>query len=322
MKSIILTTIILCFGLFASAQDKEKDAICDIKVEGQEFALHLVEVGDNLFRIAQKYNSTVDDIWEVNPSLIDNTIIPGQVIKVPKNSKTKIAVQQIEIEKEKGTDIDKVPTTRASAAEIAAAKAEFKMVEPKLDPRKLIYHEVEKQQTLFSISRLYNVSIEDLQTWNKLDSYDISIGQKLIVNAHGELKLIDDQETVQSYTASPKPIKQAISVNAKQDVLYEEFLNGKASGMKLNKQRGTAGKLVSNNPNAKDAYYALHKTAPVGSIIKVMNLVNRKYVFVKVLAPLPDIDENANIEIKLSPAASKEIVLLDGKSLVEIAGYY
>jgi hypothetical protein len=84
----------------------------------------------------------------------------------------------------------------------------------------------------------------------------------------------------------------------------------------------TAGKLVSNNPNAVDAYYALHKSAPVGSIIKVMNLVNQKYVFVKVLAPLPNIDENNNIEIKVSPAASKDIMLLDGKTLVEITGYY
>jgi hypothetical protein len=86
MKSIILTTIIF-LSISVAAQKKVKPEICEIKIDGQEYALHLVEVGENLFRIAQSYNSTVEDIWLINPSLIDNTIIPGQVIKVPKNSK-------------------------------------------------------------------------------------------------------------------------------------------------------------------------------------------------------------------------------------------
>ncbi len=304
MKSIILTTIIF-LNITAFAQRKEKPEICEIKIDGQQYALHLVEIGENLFRIAQKYNSTVEDIWLINPSLIDNTIIPGQVIKVARNSKVGLSTGAPQ------KDAD-APVTQSP-----------KLPEPRIDPLNVVYHEVEKQQTLFSISRMYNVSIEDLQKWNDLKGYDISIGQNLIVSAHGEIQLIDDKtEEVKYYTPSPTPIKQSISVNATQDVLYEGFLKDKASGKKANVQRGTAGKLVSNNPNAVDAYYALHKSAPVGSIIKVMNLVNQKYVFVKVLAPLPNIDENNNIEIKVSPAASKDIMLLDGKSLVEITGYY
>jgi LysM repeat protein len=304
MKSIILTTIIF-LSISVSAQKKVKPEICEIKIDGQEYALHLVEVGENLFRIAQSYNSTVEDIWLINPSLIDNTIIPGQVIKVPKNSKVGLSTG--------------APQKDADAPDYKAPKAP----EVRIDPLNVVYHEVEKQQTLFSISRMYNVSIEDLQKWNQLKGYDISIGQKLIVSAHGEIQLIDDKtEEVKYYPPSPTPIKQNISVNANQDVLYEGFLKEKSSGKKANVQRGTAGKLVSNNPNAVDAYYALHKSAPVGSIIKVMNLVNQKYVFVKVLAPLPNIDENNNIEIKVSPAASKDIMLLDGKTLVEITGYY
>lgn len=43
---------------------------------------HTVVAGDTLFGIAQKYNTTVNDIMIVN-GLISHTIIPGQVLNIP-----------------------------------------------------------------------------------------------------------------------------------------------------------------------------------------------------------------------------------------------
>lgn len=304
MKPTII--LLLCVALLSNLNGQDKSTICDIEVKGTEYALHLVELGDNLFRISQKYNSTVDDIWEVNPSLIDNNIIPGQVIKVPRDSKNKLAVVSQE-----------VILTDATKTETVVVKEEVQ-----LDPNKLVYHEVQPKQTLFAISRLYDVSVEEIQKWNKLQDFSIDVGQKLIVSAHGEIKVYDEEkQEVQSYQPSTTPIKREVSVNSKQDVLYQKFITDKDVGASLKKQRGTAGKLVSSNPNAKAAYYALHKSAPVGSIVKVVNLINRKSVYVKVLAPLPDIKENDNIQIKLSPAATKDLILVDEKSLVEISYY-
>ncbi len=297
MNHIILTILFFSFTILNQAQ--EKGAICDIELKGTEYALHLVELGDNLYRISQKYNTTVDDIWEVNPSLVDNNIIPGQVIKVPRDSKETGIVKPVESD---------------ASGELISTTTEVS-----LDPAKLVYHEVGPKQTLFAISRMYDISIDDIQKWNKLSDYSISVGQKLIVSAHGELKVFDEKDqAVISYQPSSVPIRGSVNVNSKQDVLYQTYTE-KGYGKKLSKARGTAGKLVTSNPNAKDAYYGLHKTAPVGSIVKIVNLVNRRSVYVKVLAPLPDIDENTNIEIKLSPAATKDLVLLDEKSLVEIS---
>ncbi|MCB0501892.1 MAG: LysM peptidoglycan-binding domain-containing protein [Bacteroidetes bacterium] len=302
MNRTILTILFLSLSLFIKAQDK--DGICEVELKGTEYALHLVELGDNLFRISQKYNSTVEDIWNENPSLVDNNIIPGQVIKVPKNSRDK--AKEVVANNNSGIKSDNKPKAEAV----------------KLDPAQLVYHEVGPKQTLFSISRMYDVSIADIQKWNNLPDYSISVGQKLIVSAHGELKVFDEEDhEVISYQPSNVPIKSTVSVNARQDVLYQKYDAERAYGKSLSKERGTAGKLVTGNPNAQDAYYALHKTAPVGSIVKVVNLVNRRSVFVKVLAPLPDIKENENIQIKLSPAATTDLILLDEKSLVEISFY-
>ena len=295
MRRLIIIAIFFVSTLtFISAQDR--GAVCDVELKGTEYALHLVEVGDNLFRIAQKYNSAVQDIWDVNPSIVDNSIIPGQVIKVPRDSKDNaVAFQGSETE----------PLT-------------YNVGQTKMDSSQFVYHEVGKGQTLFSISRLYSVTIDELQRWNFMDDYALSSGQMLIVSAHGAIKVYDEETAgVTAYEPSPNPIRRKVTVNNRQDVLYQKFIKQRQSGASVNKERGAAEKLITSNPDMQDVYYALHKSAAVGSVMKVMNLVNRKYVFVTILAPLPNITENENVQVKLSPAATKELVLLDRKSLVE-----
>ena len=43
-------------------------------------------------------------------------------------------------------------------------------------------HEVQPKEGLYAISKMYNVSVQDLRTWNALSSDDLKIGQKLIIS--------------------------------------------------------------------------------------------------------------------------------------------
>lgn len=43
-------------------------------------------------------------------------------------------------------------------------------------------HLVQENQTLFSIARMYGVTVNDLMTWNNLSSHRIRVGQKLVVS--------------------------------------------------------------------------------------------------------------------------------------------
>jgi LysM repeat protein len=42
-------------------------------------------------------------------------------------------------------------------------------------------HIVQTKETLYSISKKYGVSLEQLKTWNKLDTLDLKIGQQLLI---------------------------------------------------------------------------------------------------------------------------------------------
>ncbi|SDJ86510.1 LysM repeat-containing protein [Catalinimonas alkaloidigena] len=48
-------------------------------------------------------------------------------------------------------------------------------------PANIKTHTVEASQTLFAISRMYNVTVEEIKKWNNLTSNELSVGQQLIV---------------------------------------------------------------------------------------------------------------------------------------------
>jgi LysM repeat protein len=72
-----------------------------------------------------------------------------------------------------------------------------------------IFHTVDKGETLYSISRTYEVSVDDIKRWNHLVDNNISIGQKLSIGSQmpddaplyqdeeeGKLSVIDDENKV------------------------------------------------------------------------------------------------------------------------------
>lgn len=44
-----------------------------------------------------------------------------------------------------------------------------------------LYHQVQSKETLYAIAKRYNVTVEQLRQWNNLESFDIKIGQRLLV---------------------------------------------------------------------------------------------------------------------------------------------
>ncbi len=120
---------------------------------------HTVAKGETMFAIAKKYSISVNELksWNQLPSY---AISPGQVLFVeePKSS----TVKQAE------------PKSAAPNFEGLPASEVEKDVPTKV-------HTVMPGEGLYSISKLYDVSIRRLKDWNKLESDDISVGQQLIV---------------------------------------------------------------------------------------------------------------------------------------------
>lgn len=104
--------------------------------------IHIVESGETLSGISEKYNISVDDIKEWN-NLTSSKIKVGQelAIKESKTSKNNSDAQNGEI-----------------------------------------LHNIKEGESLWTIAKLYNVLVADIMVWNNLKSDRVKIGQKLIIN--------------------------------------------------------------------------------------------------------------------------------------------
>jgi LysM repeat protein len=167
-----------------------------------------------------------------------------------------------------------------------------------------IIHTVEKGETLYRISKKYNVSVDDVIAWNNLFNKTIQNGTKL--------KIIQE---VGVYN-KPKP-KTEIVPKAE---AYQNAYQATSPGAELIeiKEDGVATWFDNNTIGASKSL-ALHRDAPIGTIIKLTSVTNNKTVFVKVVGNLPKDDQKLKPIIEISKYSAKQLGLKDKFFLVKLA---
>ncbi|MEY4955354.1 MAG: hypothetical protein RI981_1439, partial [Bacteroidota bacterium] len=70
-------------------------------------------------------------------------------------------------------------------------------------------------------------------------------------------------------------------------------------------------------PDNSGKYLALHKSAPIGTLVLVKNLANGQSIWVKVIGRLPNTD--SKLIIKLSPKAFERLNAVDKRIRAEIS---
>jgi LysM repeat protein len=123
---------------------------------------HKVKKGETLTSIARKYGTTKAEIMEMNGMRSEKLKI-GQTIKVDKTSVPVSTTQN---------------GNTSQVADSNVANVDSLQTQPELLK---IRHTVKAGETLFAISQIYLVSIDDLVKWNSLPSAQVYIGQVLVI---------------------------------------------------------------------------------------------------------------------------------------------
>ena len=108
-------------------------------------------------------------------------------------------------------------------------------------------------------------------------------------------------ESVQTVEANNKPAKQI------KGGTFKPMYESQEKTGEMVKEEATAGIFKSTSGWTDKKYYCLHNTAAPGTIIKITNPANKKFVFAKVLDLIPDIQQNNNLSIIISNAAADEL---------------
>ncbi|HNF70131.1 MAG TPA: LysM peptidoglycan-binding domain-containing protein [Chitinophagales bacterium] len=67
-----------------------------------------------------------------------------------------------------------------------------------------------------------------------------------------------------------------------------------------------------------DRFYALHNSAPIGSVVKVRNMMNNRTIYAKVIGTLSESEVQEKVMIKLSAGAAERLNVLDNRFVSEI----
>lgn len=106
---------------------------------------HTVQAGETLYGIARMYNLTVMEIVERNDLRLQDGIKPGQVL---------VLLEEPVVEAK--PPVQKHPPLH-----------------------EVFFHEVRTSDTLYSIARQYNVTINQIMEWNEKKDFSLAVGEKL-----------------------------------------------------------------------------------------------------------------------------------------------
>lgn len=300
---------------------------------------HTVENGQTLYSISKLYNIKMDDLIKWN-NIIDNKLKVGSVIAV---SDPKL--------KPNSTDFKSIPTVeKQSTPKIELEKKQVLPIssEEKNLGKENIQHVVEKGQTLYAISKMYQVKVEDLIKWNQLTDINLKVGTSIfvsnpmkkpseklhvtepkpkeIVSIKNEVKetVANAPTTVSNTiidTSKSEPKTENSELQAVENETQSELIKLykiQNSNSKNRISKGTGAQMETTLGAMENVYFAMHKTFSIGKVLKIKNPVNNKIVYVKIIGKLPDIDENKHVILRYSLGVKKALKLQNGKCYIQI----
>jgi LysM repeat protein len=375
----MINVLLLSSVLFFNAHQERRDSIGTETINGKVFVLHSVGEKETLYGISRRYGASIESILQYNPTA-DAGLEIGQILKVPYTPKRGTAAASspasssgqtthtvaaketmYSISRLYGVTVEEIKqwnnlsdnalsigqqlvirkgnNSATTGAQPVAASTNKKGV-----------HTVAAKETMFSISRQYGVSVDQLKEWNKLESNELSIGQELFVSAPQagakqttavatqtappvvqsptqtqttptvtqstqqpvtETKPVTEpkKEVTPQTTASTKPEVKEQTIRISESVKNSDEVL----------QTGLAELIEGTSGNRK--YLALHRSAPIGTIMKVRNEMNNREVFVRVMGKLPDTAMNDKLVIKISKSAYDRLGAIDPRFRVEVTYY-
>ncbi len=285
VKKIML---MICLLISGTAMASKLDSVGVEGLEGKQIILHKLDPKETYFSLGRKYN--------VNPAAI---------IDFNRNKALKIG------------DLVKIPTQRPftgteskPASEIVAATDEF------------ITYTVKPKETLYSIAKKFNTTIDEIKRINNLRISSLSIGQTLKIKNIAAPQTNNESSTIAVNTNNQPLVASVDSANqannATEPISTEDRkLPATRYGLREVREKGLAS-WIQDESLDETKMLALHPTAPVGTIIKLTNPMTQKSTFAKVVGKFTENESNKGLIIIITKTAADLIGALDKRFQVNL----
>jgi LysM repeat protein len=349
------------------------DSIGTETVNGKLFVIHKVDEKETLFAISRRYRTTVDEIIQYNKGAADGLEI-GEILKVPYTPKVTLKTgdgivhevvakeTMFSISRKYDVSPDEIRQWNSLAdnnlsigQKLIIRKKGSATTNPLTQSNKSPevisksgVHTVAEKETMYSITKKYGISPEQLKKWNNLDGNELKIGQILYVSQPKQnIAIVRNADSVKTTKNTPtvstnttpiqthnttsippsnppvEPKKEPVSTTittsestpTPQTIRISESVKNGSETI----EAGLAELIEGTEGNRK--YLALHRTAPIGTILKVRNEMNNREVFVRVMGKLPDTALTNKLIIRVSKSAYDRLGAIDQRFRVEVTYY-
>lgn len=323
----MIKLIFLTFHLWSGEASTPTDSLRLEVIDGKSFIIHQVDAQETLFGISRRYKVTIAQLLEYNREA-DAGLEIGQLLKVPYIPKNPVAhagdyhtvaagETLFSISRLYNLSVEQLKALNGLTGGGLAVGQQLKIkgaqaapeVKPAVQGVSVIgFHAVKAQETLYGIARGYGITIQQLKEWNNLTGSNLEVGQLLRVASPDVLPSSDPVRDTVKKIAGPV-------VKVTEPIVISENV----AGANEVKESGLAELIDGTDGNRK--YLALHRSAKVGTILKVRNELNNREVFVRVVGPLPSTGVNDKLIIKISKSAFDRLGGIDARFRVELTYY-
>jgi LysM repeat protein len=232
------------------------------KITAQDSIIeHKIQKGETAYFIAQKYKVSIDEIYKLNPES-QSGIQDNQVLKIPVHSTEKqnqkqqnthiVAAKEtlygiskqykVTVEAIQNANLEILASGLQVGQELVIPKSGGNLPKTEITTSSKVSHQVVAKESLFSIARQYNVSVQDLENLNKeLLQNGLQVGQSIAIpnkrkTLDGRVRVIN-QETIFHVVESKETKfsiakKYGISIDQLESQ-NPEIVNGLVVGNKL-----------------------------------------------------------------------------------------
>lgn len=321
---------ILLFITSLSIKAEVKDSVGTKVKNGKVYILHKMEAGQGLFGVSRTYGVPLAELVEANPGA-DKKLLVDQVIFVPTQRKPVVAAtpKKEEVPLKDSETINKEKEKAPPITEKPAPKTVY-----------AFSHEIQAEETLYSIAKMYKCEVDDIKFLNNLEDGDkIEMGKTLLIprqpnnselmaekNAK-EAELDREMEAMKNELPDREGIdeeketkdeRKFVADHGKMPIPYlvNIELIPELDVEKVEEEGKYA--LSTSDLLIQSKNVCLHHNAPVGTILMLTNPDNAKTVFVKVVGNF-ERASNSAIVVKITNNSADHIGLKEKISSIKVS---
>ncbi|MFB9841693.1 LysM peptidoglycan-binding domain-containing protein [Mucilaginibacter ginsenosidivorans] len=331
-KLLLITAILTIFSINVFA----KPVVDSIGVEnhnGKKVIVYKIKKKDNYYSLGRRFHVPPKEIIAYN----DNAKMTiGHVIKIPtdrpfKEPKHETASSE---KKHKKKEIEQPTEAEQPEQQQVVQHANPVQQPPQPQPQPAdntppTQYKVSPKETLYSIAKRFNTTVDDIMKQNNLTSNNIQPGQ--ILNIKANVQGAPAAAATTQTTAAPAQASNTTdSIVAKRDsttmvVSTQDSSNIEAYHASANKfglyekdEKGAATWIDDENldPNKK---LVLHRTAPIGTVIRITNIMTNRTTFAKVVGRFADNEQTKDVIIVMTKNVAESLGALDKRFQVTLS---